>query len=108
MDLTFIQFPGFAREWKRFRLCDEDLQALEAVLLDNPEAGAVMAGTGGVRKVRFSPPSRRSGKSGAYRVGYAYIRVADMVVFVTIFAKSDKGNLTAAEQATIKKAVEFF
>jgi hypothetical protein len=108
MDLTFIQLAAFAKEWKRFRLMDEDLQALEMQLMENPEAGAVMSGTGGLRKVRFAPPSRHSGKSGAYRVGYAYFRIADSVLLVTIFAKNDKGNLTAAEKAAIKVIIEAF
>jgi hypothetical protein len=71
MMITFIQLSGFVSEWKRFRLDGEDLRDLERSLLARPDAGAVMAGTGGLRKVRFAPPSRHSGKSGAYRVGYA-------------------------------------
>jgi hypothetical protein len=108
MELTFVQLSGFAREWRHWRLSDDDLRALEAMLLENPDAGAVVPGTGGMRKVRFAPPSRRSGKSGAYRVGYAFFRAADTVILVTIFAKSDKGNLSAAEKAHVKRIIESF
>ena len=108
MELTFVQLPGFVKEWKQLRLGDDDLRALELMLLENPQAGAVMAGTGGMRKVRFAPPSRRSGKSGAYRVGYAFLRLAETVLLVAIFAKSDKGNLTAAEKLKVKRAVGAF
>src|SRR5690606_32693397 len=78
MQLTFVQLTGFVSEWKHFRLTDEDLRALERQLLVEPEAGAVMTGTGGLRKIRFAPPSRGSGKSGAFRVAYIYLPVAEM------------------------------
>lgn len=74
--------------------------------MKSPQAGLVMASTGGLRKVRFAPPSRRSGKSGAYRVSYVYFRLAETVVLASIFAKSDKENLTAAEKAYFKGIIE--
>jgi hypothetical protein len=108
MNLTFIPLTEFASEWKHFKLSDEDLQALEALLQKSPEAGAVMSGTGGVRKVRFAPPSRHRGKSGAYRVVYLYLRVGDRIVLLTIFAKNDRENLTAAQRAWLKRVAEMF
>ena len=62
MNLTFIHFADFASDFKHHRLSDEDMQALEAVLQKSPEAGAIVPGTGGVRKIRFAPPSRHGGK----------------------------------------------
>jgi hypothetical protein len=106
VQLLFVYFPGFVAEWKRFGLSDEDLQSLEQALLKAPEAGAVMAGTGGLRKVRFAPPSRRSGKSGAYRVGYFYLRIDAKVYVLSIFAKADQANLTNSERAAFKRAIE--
>jgi hypothetical protein len=53
MQLTFVQLARFASRWAQFKLTDEDLQALERTLLRNPNAGAVVAGTGGLRKVRL-------------------------------------------------------
>jgi hypothetical protein len=78
------------------------LSALESVLVDNPDAGDVMAGTGGVRKVRFAPPSRHTGKSGAFRVAYAYFRLGQTVYLLTIFAKNEQENFTAAQKAKFK------
>ena len=106
MHLTVVQLAGFVAEWRHFRLTDEDLRALEDILLADPEAGAVMAGTGGLRKVRFAPPSRHIGKSGALRVAYVYFRVADTIVLMSMFAKSDQANLTAGQKARMKAAIE--
>jgi len=52
---TFKYLAGFVREWERLGLTDEDLQELELIILADPEAAPVIAGTGGLRKLRFSP-----------------------------------------------------
>jgi hypothetical protein len=106
MNMTFIQLAEFASSWKRHRLSDEDLMALEKHLHENPAAGQVMRGTGGLRKTRFAPPSRHGGKSGGYRVGYAYFRVASTIYLVMIFAKKDQQNLTAAQCHYVKQLME--
>ncbi len=106
MRLTFVQLPRFAARWAQLRLTDDDLQALERTLLRNPEAGAVVSGTGGLRKVRFAPPSRHVGKSGAFRVGYAYFRVADAVYLLAIYPKNEQANLTPQDKAEARKLIE--
>ena len=68
MRLTLIQLSTFAAKWPKLRLTDEDLLSLEGLLIDNPEAGQVIPGTGGLRKLRFAPPSWHTGKRGASRV----------------------------------------
>ncbi len=71
MTATLIYASLFVSEWKRLRLPDEDLRYLERAIMARPNVGDVMAGTGGVRKLRFAPPSRSGGKSGGLRVCYA-------------------------------------
>jgi hypothetical protein len=75
-------------------LDDEDLRALERQIMENPLAGKVMRNSGGVRKIRFAPPSRGSGKSGGYRVCYFYFPMQEIVYFVLVFPKSEQPNLT--------------
>lgn len=65
---SFLQTSPFVADAERLGLDDEDMQALERLLIERPDRGAVVAGTGGVRKVRFAPPSWHTGKSGAARV----------------------------------------
>ncbi len=105
MKMTFRQMSIFVSEWKRLGLADEDLQALERQIMERPEAGAVMQGTGGVRKVRFAPPSWHSGKSGAARV--CYIIFADAVCYLfLIFAKNEQANLSAKDKASLKTIID--
>lgn len=102
MRLTIVQLSTFAADWRRLKLNDDDLRALEGLLLEGPAAGQVMSGTGGLRKMRFAPPSRHTGKSGAMRVGYAYFPTKEAIYLVVIFAKSDRQNLLPAERNQIK------
>jgi hypothetical protein len=105
MRLSFVHYPAFVRRWKEFRLDDEDLRKLELQLLARPEAGLVMGGTGGLRKMRFAPPSRHSGKSGAYRVCYVYFPRAAVIVLLAIFPKNQQENLGAAEKAQFRTVI---
>ena len=50
---TFIEVPFFTKRWKEIGLTDEELTALQLLLLKDPQSGPVMEGTGGIRKVRF-------------------------------------------------------
>jgi len=102
MQVTFIHVSRFVAKWRSLKLNDGDLAALESLLMDEAETGDVMAGTGGVRKVRFAPPSRHTGKSGAFRVAYAYFRVGETVYLLTIFGKNEQENFTAAQKAEFK------
>ena len=51
MQRTFIILPEFDKNWKSMGLSDEDLRHLENLILQDPEAGALMQGTGGLRKL---------------------------------------------------------
>jgi hypothetical protein len=99
---TLIQLAGFTRLWRAERLPDEDLQALEALLMRDPAGAAVMKGTGGLRKMRFAPPSRGRGKSGSMRIGFAQFPEFRRIYLVTMFLKKDTENLSAADRQAIK------
>jgi hypothetical protein len=105
--MTFVQLARFADRWAQLKLTDVDLQSLEKTLMSNPDAGAVVAGTGGLRKVRFAPPSRHVGRRGGFRVGYTYYRKAEAVYLLAIYPKNEQANLTAAEKTEARKLIEF-
>ncbi|QXX74478.1 type II toxin-antitoxin system RelE/ParE family toxin [Methylovirgula sp. HY1] len=74
---------------------DEIDRFIEIVAAD-PEAGDVMKGTGGCRKVRFG--GRGKGKSGGYRI-VTFFTGKDLPVFLlTVFGKGEQANLTKAER----------
>jgi hypothetical protein len=106
MRLTLIQLPAFAAKWARFKLTDEDLQALEVLLLADPDAGDVIPGTGGLRKLRFAPPSWHVGKRGASRVIYAFIAVSSEAYLFTLYGKSERDDITTDEKKFFRQVLE--
>ena len=61
-----------------------------------PDAGDVIPGTGGVRKVRFAGKGR--GKSGGYRAITFFTGPGLPVLLITVYAKGDRASLTKAER----------
>jgi hypothetical protein len=77
-------------------MSEEEMQAVVDTVAANPQAGAVMPGCGGARKLRVARPG--SGKSGGYRV-ITYFGGEDLPVFLlTVFGKNEKANLSGAEK----------
>lgn len=72
----------------------------------DPAGPAVMKGTGGLRKIRFAPPSRGRGKSGSMRVGFAQFPEFGRIYLVTMFLKKDTDNLSAADCRAIKLVLD--
>jgi hypothetical protein len=106
MRLTLIQLSTFSAKWSKLRLTDEDLQSLEGMLIENPEAGAVIPGTGGLRKLRFAPPSWNTGKRGAMRVIYAFIRETQAVFLFALYGKNEQSDLSADEKSIFRRVLD--
>jgi hypothetical protein len=98
--------PRSSAKAAKLGLKDEDHQAIKRLILKHPERGDMMQGTGGLRKMRFSPRSSGRGKSGSARVCYIVFVAADTCYLVTIFAKNEKPNLSDAEKAQVRKWVK--
>ena len=81
----------------------EDRDAVIDFIADNPEAGDIMPGTGGVRKLRIALDGR--GKSGGARVIYYYYHQDIPVFLLGLFAKNQKDNLTKSERNKLRIAI---
>jgi len=73
MKAVFIELPAFERNRAEY-LDDAAFSELQQVLMKNPEAGEVIEGTGGLRKMRFADARRGKGKRGGLRVIYYWWR----------------------------------
>lgn len=104
MTRTFIEVPLFSKRWKEIGLGESELQALQIMLLKNPESGPVMEGTGGIRKVRF--PIKNKGKSGSVRVCYTDFEEYEVIYLITAFAKNSQDNLSDDEKNVLRKLVK--
>lgn len=104
MTRLFVILPEFEKQWAKMGLNDNDLKRLQSELLENPEIGAIMQGTGGLRKVRFAFENR--GKSRSVRVAYVDFAVYERIFLITAYSKNEKDNLSRAERNDIKKLIE--
>lgn len=103
MTRTFVELPIFRSRWKDMGLDDDDLKRLQEELLADPKVGAVMRGTGGVRKMRFAFEQR--GKSGSVRVIYVDFEVYEKIFLITAYPKNEKDNLSDSERSEIKQMI---
>ena len=103
MTRLFVELPIFRSKWKNMGLTDDDLKRLQEELLADPKIGAVMRGTGGIRKMRFAFEQR--GKSGSVRVIYVDFEVYEKIFLITAYPKNEKDNLTAAERNELKQMI---
>ena len=85
-------------------LSDEDLKELEAVLLENPQIGDVIQGTGGARKLRIQLEGR--GKRGGGRVVYLDVFEKERLYFLFAYPKSIQENLTEEQKHAIKVMID--
>jgi hypothetical protein len=85
-------------------LTDEDIRALQNHLLQTPKAGAVMRGTGGVRKIRWLAKSK--GKRAGARIIYFYAEKRQWIYLLFAYTKDTKLDLTEAEKKQFAKLVK--
>ena len=100
----FIHGKKFDEQWKSLGLTDENLKELQSILLYNPKTGAVMQGTGRLRKMRYSYGNR--GKSHCARVCYVDFEIHGRIFLVMVFAKNEMENLSQAERNSVKALIE--
>ncbi len=104
MTRTFIELPFFQRKWKDLGLTDSDLRRLQEELLSDPKVGAVMQGTGGIRKMRFA--FEQKGKSGSVRVIYVDFEIYEKIYLITAYPKNEKENLSQSERNELKQMID--
>jgi hypothetical protein len=105
MKATFIELPPFARHRSSY-LDDEAFRGLQAMLMNNPEAGNVIQGTGGLRKVRFADARRGKGKRGGLRVIYYWWLDGAQFWLFTLYDKDEMSDLTPEQCKVFKQLLD--
>jgi len=83
---------------------EEELDEFVAYIAYHPDAGDVIPGSGGVRKVRWGRSG--SGKRGGVRVAYYYHDDSMPLFLLTVYAKNRRENLSPAELASMRKLIQ--
>ena len=102
--MVFFETPIFTRMLPDY-LDDQGYRALQTALMNNPELGDIIPGTGGFRKVRWVDPSRGKGKRGGIRVIYYYLTSDHQIWFFTVYDKNEASDLTSDEKRILKQAI---
>jgi len=101
--LSFVETRLFTKLVLAY-LSDDEYGALQQAMARDPNAGPVIPGSGGVRKLRWAAPGR--GKRGGYRVIY-YVKRADGVIWLlTIYPKNVAEDIPVHVLRQIRKELE--
>ncbi len=103
MTLTVVESPVFQKLYPRYWDEDERAEFASFIAL-NPEAGSVIRGSGGVRKVRWA--REETGKSGGLRIVYLARNEVGEIYLLTLDAKSESANIALSTLKEIRRALE--
>jgi len=101
----FVDMASFAEDWVDLNLGDVELRALEDEIARNPTRAPVVPGGGGARKIRRPNLTSGKGKSGDYRVLYAFLPVHGTVLLLSAWPKSEREDLERDDYKAIGKIV---
>lgn len=101
MKAVFVELPAFERHRQAY-LDDEGFLHLQNLLIREPEAGDVIPGTGGLRKLRFPDTRRNKGKRGGLRVIYYWWNGGSQFWLFTVYDKDEMTDLTPQQRNVLK------
>ncbi len=104
MKRVIIEAPAFTTKLRKLisknKLRVDDFEDFKRNLIENPEMGDLVIGTGGIRKARLKSPS--GGKSGGFRICYFFYLRNEELFFLLLYAKNEQENLTASQKQDLK------
>lgn len=105
--MRFVETPIFTEEVQNL-LGEEEYRALQLALLFRPEQGALIKGSGGIRKIRWGAKGKGKGKGkrGGCRVIYYLDKPRDVVYMLFAYPKSAKSDLSPAQIKTLSKLIK--
>ena len=93
--VSVIEFAGYRRRAAEL-LTNEEQDAVINLVASDPTCGDLMPGTGGLRKIRIGRGG--TGKRGGARFVYYFHSPDVPILLLALYAKNEKGDLTAAEK----------
>ncbi|HZY41539.1 MAG TPA: type II toxin-antitoxin system RelE/ParE family toxin, partial [Anaerolineae bacterium] len=101
--MIFIETSIFTRQVLDL-LTDEEYRELQQVLVNRPEAGSLIVGSGGLRKIRWAKQGR--GKRGGVRVIYYWAVSSEQILMLFVYPKSERDDLTPIQIKMLKQIVQ--
>lgn len=101
--MIFIETPIFTKTIKNL-FPDDDYRKLQQTLVIRPEAGDIISGGGGLRKIRWNIPG--SGKRGGLRLIYYWDIRNETIYMLLIYKKSRQDDLTPDQLKQLRNLVK--
>lgn len=105
MNASFVELPPFQRLRQNY-LDDDSYLRLQEELLANPQAGDVIEGTGGLRKLRQADSRRGKGKRGGLRVIFYRWSSGEQFWLFTVYDKDEADDLSAEQCKILKQLLK--
>lgn len=96
--MVFVELTPFV-DFRDEYWTDDDLRALQSFRLASPDAGDLIRGGSGLRKIRWS--AQRRGKRGGARVIYYWHVPKDRIYLIYGYVKSEREDLTPQQIAVL-------
>jgi mRNA-degrading endonuclease RelE of RelBE toxin-antitoxin system len=101
--MKFVETTIFTKT-VRMAIADDEYRMLQTALLLRPEQGALIPGTGGLRKIRWA--GKGHGKRGGYRVIYYLDSVSGTLYMLHIYSKNEQDDLTPQQTRLLRQLVQ--
>jgi len=105
MNSNIISLDNFSREvkklFKKYKKITADLQELQKILQQNPQAGIELGH--GCYKIRLANSSIPTGKSGGFRVIYYYLDAQNNIYLMSMYSKTELENISDEKIIAILK-----
>ena len=101
--LEIIETSIFSRQVQEL-LTDDEYRLLQIAIIQHPESGDLIPGTGGLRKKRWSLGGR--GKRSGTRTIYYWAIDKNQILMLLIYSKNEKDDLTREQQKVLRKIIE--
>ena len=101
--MVFIETSIFTKLLSKY-LSDDDYRGFQSYLLQKPDAGKIVRGSGGVRKVRWAKSGE--GKSGGLRIIYYWKKSEHEIWLLTLYSKSERATIASHVLKQIAESIE--
>jgi hypothetical protein len=101
--MVIVETPIFTKRILTI-LSDEEYRLLQLHLLSKPDAGKIIQGSGGLRKLRWA--AKGHGKSGGIRIIYYRFLAHDTMLLLFAYAKNERDDLTSEQLRQLKRIIE--
>ncbi len=101
--MLIIETSIFIRHIRQL-LSDEQYRQVQQHLVARPDAGKIIPGSGGLRKLRWALPGQ--GKRGGLRIIYYWARSLDQILMLFTYPKQEQEDLSRSQLRLLKRIVD--